>query len=324
MPEEQGMDAAVLEEMLQFIDDASLPIDSLIIVRHGYIVLELYPNPRYGPGNLHILYSTTKSVTSALIGIAIQEGFIRNVDQKVVAFFPGREIANLDARKRALTLEHLLTMSSGLEWQGPDDLLHTWGQGLRSGNPVRFILNQPMVYDPGSVWYYNGGCSHLLSAILTETTGRSTLSFAREFLFNPLGISKVIWPRDPQGNYFGGQDIWLTPRDMAKFGYLFLHNGEWDGRQIIPAEWVAQSSETAFTLGPGQGYGYQWWTYPELGVYYAAGAYEQRIFVAPARDLVVVLTSDNRIEGAQPGEIREGPSFSPELLRRFILPACNE
>jgi CubicO group peptidase (beta-lactamase class C family) len=288
------------------------------------VVLEEYPNPIFGPGRPHLLYSTTKSVTSALIGIAIDRGTIESVDQRVVDFFIDRSIANLDPRKQSLTLEHLLTMSCGFEWEGPDDQLHTWGQALASRNPIQFMLDQPMASDPGSEWYYNGGCSHLLSAILTEASGRSALDFARQYLFDPLGITQVEWPRDWQGYYFGGQDIWLTPRDMAKFGYLFLREGEWDGRQIIPADWVAQSSETRFHLGGGMGYGYQWWTLPELGAYYAAGAYEQRIYVLPDLDLVVVFTADNRVEGERPGEIRDGPPITPQWLADYVIPACEE
>ena len=323
-PEEQGMDRGLLDEMMHFIDEMDLPLDSVIIVRHGNLVLEEYPNPRYGPEEPHILYSTTKSVTSALIGIAIGQGAIESVDQQVADFFSGRRIAHLDARKRSMTLEHLLTMSCGFEWEGPDDHLHTWGQALRSGNPIQFMLDQPLSNAPGTEWYYNGGCSHLLSAILTEATGRSTLGYAHEFLFAPLGITKMRWPRDPQGIYFGGQDIWLRPRDMAKLGTLFLNGGEWGGTQVVPADWVARSAETVFTVADGVGYGYQWWTFPEIGVYFAAGAYEQRIYVAPDLDLVVVFTADNRIEGAQPGEIREGPLVTPDLMFRYILPACGE
>ena len=323
-PEEHGMDPLLLDQMMVFIEEGELPVDSVIIVRHGYIVLEAYPDPSFNENNQHILYSTTKSITSALIGIAIQEGFIEGIDQHIVDFFPDRPIANLDSRKQAITVEHLLTMSAGFEWQAPDDMTQTWGQAIRSGNPVRFVLNQPMAYEPGTVWYYNGGCSHLLSAIITETTGQSTLAFAREYLFEPLGITDVRWPRDPQGYYFGGQDIWLKPRDMARFGYLFLNNGWWDGQQIVSEEWVVQSAETAFTLAPTVGYGYQWWTYPELGVYYAAGAFEQRIFVVPDLDLVVVFTANNRLPGETPGEYREGAEFVAGLLSGFILPAVEE
>lgn len=313
-PEEQGMDSAKLDEMVALIDELKLPIDSVIVARHGHIVLEEYPDPNYRPNSPHILYSVTKSVTSILIGIAIQEGFIESVDQKVVDLFPERTIKNLDSRKRKLTLEHLLTMTSGFEWEGPDDGYHTWQAAISSGDPVQFILDRPMANDPGAVWYYNGGCSHLLSAIITETTGRSTLEFAREFLFGPLGISRLSWPKGPRGIYLGGQDIWLQPRDLAKLGQLCLNDGTWEGEQIVPAAWVAGSGETSVSNTEYIGYGYQWWIFPKSGVYYANGAYGQKLYVVPDLDLVVVFTalklgSHDAIEGG--------------LLHRYVLPACG-
>jgi CubicO group peptidase (beta-lactamase class C family) len=309
--------------MMNVIEDLGLPVDSVVVVRHGHMVFEEYPNSKYGPQDKHLLYSVTKSFTSALIGIAIEKGFIESVDQKVVSFFPDMKIKNLDARKRNLTLEHLLTMSCGFEWEGPDDGLHTWGAANRSGNPVRFVLDQPMATEPGTEWVYNGGCSHLLSAILTRTSGDSTLEFARKYLFGPLGITDVRWPRDPQGIYYGGQDIWLTPRDMAKFGQLFLNKGMWEGQQIVPAHWVARSAETHLLQVFG-GYGYQWWTFPRSGIYYASGAYEQRIYVVPDLDMVVVFTADNRESGLKEGEMRDGPPMVDWLLGRFVLPSCEE
>jgi len=314
-PEEQGMDSTKLDEMMEYIDELDLPIDSVIVVRHGYIVLEEYANPKYGPDTLHLLYSVTKSVTSALIGIAIEEGFIESVDQKVVDFFPERSIKNLDSQKQNMTLEHLLTMTTGFEWNASDPTMpYTTVQMESSSDPVQFVLDRPMATDPGGEWVYNNGASHLLSAIITKTTGYTTLEFAREFLFGPLGISNVKWDlnRDPQGIYCGFHGLELTPRDMAKFGYLYLNNGTWNGKQIVPAEYVARSSETSFLFWENEGYGYQWWTFPQSGVYYASGMYGQRIFVVPDLDTVVVLTAD----------LRKGAPGSG-LLHRFIIPACT-
>lgn len=229
-PEAQGMNSTLLNQLIEYIYEEDYNFDSIGVVRNGYIVLEEYPDPIFTQDTLYILYSVTKSITSSLIGIAIDEGFIENVNQKVIDFFPNNTILNLDSRKQRMTIEHLLAMTSGIRWEGPDDMYHTWGEAVLSGNPIEFILNQPLDYEPSTEWYYNGGCSHLLSAILTTTTGYSTLNFAREFLFEPLGITAVIWPIDPQGIYFGGQDIWLKPRDMAKFGYLFLNYGTWESK----------------------------------------------------------------------------------------------
>ena len=323
-PEQQGMDSAPLEQLREMIDAAELPIDSLVVLRHGAIVFEHHPElPFGGPEIPHNLYSTTKSITSLLIGIAIEQGFIDGVHQPVVDLLPDREILNLDERKRRMTLEHLLAMTSGLAWQGPDDMYHTWGAAIQSGDPVQYTLDRPMASEPGATWYYNGGCSHLLSAILTEATGMSTLAFAREVLFDPLGIGWVIWPRDPHGIYYGGQDIRLSPHAMAKIGQLVLDEGVWQGEQVVPAAWIAASRETRTDLGAG-GYGYQWWTYPASGIFYASGAFEQRIFVVPALDLVAVFTADNQAPGIGPGERAEGPPIVEWLFSRFILPACDD
>ena len=321
-PEEQEMDSKKLDTMMDFIGKRGLAIDSVIVVRHGYIVLEEYPNPACSQNRLHEVHSVTKSFISALVGIAIREGFIESVEQRVVDFFPNRTIENLDSRKRSMTLEHLLTMTSGLEW---DESTYPYGdsrndvrQMYLSSDAAQFVLDRPMANDPGVGWLYNSGCSHLLSAIITQTTERSTLNFAREFLFGPLGISNVEWWLYPPGTYYGAGDLHLTSRDMAKFGYLYLNNGTWNDKQIVPTEWVARSTETSYRVPGGAGYGYQWWTLPSSGVYFASGAHGQSIFVLPNLDVVVVFTSTSRSL-----DVKEGPRPEPGLLFRFIMPACG-
>jgi CubicO group peptidase (beta-lactamase class C family) len=317
-PKDQGMDSSLLTELLDYIDvHYSSTIDSLIIVRNGYIVLEAYPSG-LSPDYLHVLHSVTKSFTSALIGIAIQEGFIDSVHQKVVDFFPDRSIANLTSLKQVMTLEHLLTMTTGFEWdewQYPyTDTRNGLIRAITSGDFVQYMLDLPVESVPGTVWTYCTGASHLLSAILEEVTNQSTLAFAQDYLFDPLGISSVYWGSDSQGVYFGGSELYLKPRDMAKFGLLFLNNGTWDGQQIVPNEWVLNSTSTLYHQFSDDynGYGYQWWTWPSLGgVYYASGLYQQKIIVVPEHDLVVVFTAD----------LREGADPEPALLYHFILPA---
>ena len=319
-PEEQGMDATPLTELQDYIETHySSTIDSLIIVRHGYIVFEDYPSG-FNPNTLHILHAVTKSFTSALMGIAIQQGYINNVDQKVVDFFPDRSIANLSSFKKAMTLEHLLTMTTGFEWdewQYPySDSRNGLVRAITSGDFVQYVLDLPVVSAPGTVWTYCTGASHLLSAIIEEVSNQSTLAFAQEYLFDPLGITSVFWPTDSQGIHFGGSELHLKPRDMTKFGLLYLNNGTWDGQQIIPSDWVFNSSSTLYHQFSDEfnGYGYQWWTWPSLGeVYYAAGLYQQKIIVVPEDDLVVVFTAD----------LREGVDPEPVLLYHFILPAAT-
>ena len=325
-PDSVGMDSELLELMRSVIDESGLPVDGLVVVRNGQIAFEHYPNAyMYDADEMHILYSTTKSVTSILIGIAIDHGFIGSVDDRVVDYFQDLEIENLDDRKERMTIEHLLTMTSGLEWEGPDDMHHSWGQALRSGNPWHYTLNQPMSHEPGEHFLYNGGCSHLLSAILTRASGMSTWRFARDYLFAPLGIQRFVWPVDPTGIYYGGQDIWLTPRDMARLGQLFLDDGLWNGERIVSESWVDASSQPLVDNGSAEyGYGYQWWVLPEGTIYKAWGALDQHIFVVPDLDVVVAVTSDNQVPNQAPGELREGILLGDWLLSRFIMPACDD
>jgi CubicO group peptidase (beta-lactamase class C family) len=316
------MDSKKLDQMMEFIDKRGLTIDSVMILRHGYVVLEEYPNLAYSQDQLHEVHSITKSFISALVGIALREGFLDSVEQKVVDFFPERTIANLDSRKEKMTLEHLLTMTSGLEWDERTypfaDQRNNIRQMYLSGDAVQFVLNRSMANDPGVEFLYNGGCSHLLSAIITKTTGRSTLDFARKFLFDPLGISKVEWERYPGGIYYGAGDLKLKPYDMAKLGYLYLNYGTWNGEQIVPAKWVVKSTESSLSAMVNTSYGYQWWTLPSSGVYFASGAYGQSIFVLPNLDMVIVFTS------ATPSlDVKEGVRPEPGLLFRFIIPSCS-
>jgi len=314
-PEEQGMNSTKLAQMIEFIEEQHLDIDSVIVIRNGYIVLEEYPNPVYGPDTKHKLWSATKSFTSALIGIAFQQGFIDGVDQEILCFFPDRMIVNLDQRKQHITIENLLTMSPGYQWSMGD------GSRMRgSPDPIQYVLDKPMVHSPGSLYNYGDGASLLLSAIISEATGQTTLEFASEYLFDPLNITEVYW-ESKEDVYFAASGLHLTPRDMAKFGYLYLNNGTWDGKQIVSAAWVANSTEIHFR-GPGyiagndayiDGYGYQWWLMPQTGVYYAAGLYEQRIYVVPEKNLVMVFTANNR-----------DVKITAGLMSRFIFPACTE
>ncbi|MFW9847093.1 MAG: serine hydrolase domain-containing protein [Candidatus Thorarchaeota archaeon] len=294
-PEEQGVNSSRLEEAASFIEDSGARVRSMLVVHNGYLVFEQYFMPQlYDQDDTHIIYSCTKSVTSSLIGIAIDEGYITSTGQAILDFFPDLYIDNLDPRKESITLENVLTMTSGLEWdeESYDDFNDYYGM-INSGNWVQYVLNKTVVRDPGTYFYYNTGGSHLLSAIINITTGMTTLEFAVEHLFNPLGIDTYSWIQDPQGIHNGGSSLALRPRDMAKFGYLFLNNGEWDGEQIVPSNWVTTSSDSHVTIYGGTfSYGYQWWINEPGGYYCARGYQGQLIFVVPDEDLIVVFTSD--------------------------------
>ena len=320
-PEEQGMDSELLNKMMDQIGEHGMRIDSVLIARNGYLVFEEYPRSFYDSEDRHIIHSCTKSYTSALVGIAIKEGYIESVDSKLVDLLPNRTIANLDERKQAITLEHLLTMTSGLEWdewteryQSP---LNSLVQAQAASDNVQYILDLPMAYDPGETWVYSSGGSHLLGVIVAEATGTSLLDYAMDKLFGPLGIpsSNIYWPRDKQGLYWGHGGVEMVPSDMAKFGYLYLNNGTWDGEQILPTEWIQQSAATLNSFNDYGGYSYQWWTYPTdiANVYSAQGYAGQWIFVIPSLDMVVVFTSN-----FPPYE----PYPHPSILFEYIIPAA--
>ena len=322
-PQEQGMSNETLQAMVSHILDEDLDVHSVIVIRHGYVVLEEYPNPFQGVSRTnswngtHYLYSTTKSFTSCLIGIAIDNGYIDNTSQKVLAFFPNMSFSNVDDKKNQMTIDDLLTMRSGIPWDetsapfsSPEN--DVWQLYYNSSGGVQFTLDQPMEHDPGDYFHYNTGASHVLSGIVQATTGKTSLEFATEYLFAPLGISVFYWPHDRKGVTFGGFDLQLRPLDMAKFGYLFLNKGIWDGEQIVSEDWVTESSTTVTTLSSHTGYARQWWTMPDLGVFYTAGLYGQYIFVSPKDDIVAVFTS-----GYGANDIDE----NPQMVRDYILAA---
>jgi CubicO group peptidase (beta-lactamase class C family) len=293
-PEEQGMSSAILDEMMQYIESSNAPILSLVISRNGYIVKEQYSTYNTENTTYHI-FSCTKSFTGTLIGIAIKEGFIDNVSQKVVDFFPEMTIEHMDSRKGNMTLEHVLTMTTGLDWNEwnisythPDNM---YNQMFSSSNPVQFFLNLPTVYDPGTHWVYTTGASHLLSAIIQRTTNMTTRAFAEEYLFGPLNMTVGSWNIDIQGINNGGTQLYVTTRTMAKLGLLYLNNGTWDGREILTESYVTQATTSHIQAEFGFDYGYQWWIDATNGFYSARGSMGQYIFVSPEYKVVVAITA---------------------------------
>jgi CubicO group peptidase (beta-lactamase class C family) len=304
-PEQEGMDSTALASILDGIRKQGMHLHSLLVVRHGYIVTEVYFYPNR-PDVPHEQWSITKAVTASVAGIAIAEGRLR-LDQQVLPFFADRIIGNYDPRKLQITIENLLTMTAGLSW---DESSKAYGNPANDetrmmGSPdwLQFVLDRPIADDPGSKFTYNSGAVHLLSAIIQRATGLTTLDYATRRLFGPLGISGVTWPSDLQGITIGGVDLRLTPRDMAKIGYLYLQNGQWEGRQILPAWFVAAA--TRKHSGDGPGFGYQWRP-TSFGGFEAVGWGSQLIGVVPSQDLEVVITG-----GVAPGE----PGREEDLFR---------
>ncbi|MHA1124014.1 MAG: serine hydrolase domain-containing protein [Candidatus Heimdallarchaeota archaeon] len=281
-------------------------VESMVIIKNGYIVEELYFNG-WTEIDFHVCWSVTKSVTSALVGIAVDEGLI-NLDDVVIDYFQDYTIANLDERKEAIAIGNILVMSSGLNYLGDDLVFIPW---VSSPDQVQYALDIPMATIPGTVFNYDTCASHLLSAIIERVTGITTFEYAQEKLFEPLGITHVHWEHDKQGVYYGGNGLFMEPRDMAKFGYLFINNGYWDGQQIISEEWVNLTTNEYWNFPGDWGYAYHWWTHEDINGYAAHGKDGQAIFVMPEEDLVVVFTAE--IVGIDPEPYLE-------IIHNYILP----
>lgn len=310
-PEQQGMQSEMLANMIEEIKMKGYNIDSISIIRNGYMVLDAYFYP-FSKGQRHNIHSCTKSIMSILIGIAIDRGYIKSVDQPIAELLPHNTIDSLGDNKRSITLEHLLIMASGLDCR--DSNRYDW-KGLiemkRSGDWGQHVLNLPMVGPPGSKFEYCNGLSYLLSVIINTTTKMKTREFAEKNLFTPLGISEIAWERSPQGIDVGYSGMWLKPHDMAKIGWLYLNKGRWGEKQLVSSSWVEKSTRGHIEAKPATQYGYQWWVNDD-GNYSAVGYGGQYIMVATEMNMVVVFT------GGLPG----GKIVLPfELTMKYIFPA---
>lgn len=295
-----ALDITALTEQAQ-----KLPrLESLLVYHRGELLLEQYlhgTDPRR-PANMK---SASKSVMSALIGIALERGLIPSLDTPVVKLLPGYLEDTELAAKSAITLEDLLTMRSGLETTSN----RNYGRWVLSEDWVKFVLKQPLVAEPGTKMLYSIGSSHLLSAILTRASGTDSKQFAEQHLSTHLGFPMNYWSQDPQGIYFGGNDMEMTPLQMLRFGLLYLNDGRYNGQQVLSTSWVQESFRPRARSPRGQGryYGYGWWLRDLAGmqVPVAWGYGGQLIFVVQELDLVVVATSDSRPSPARRGHLRE-------------------
>jgi CubicO group peptidase (beta-lactamase class C family) len=294
---------------------ASIPrLNSLLVSWRGHLALEHYGKGIRASRPVNVK-SVSKSVISALVGIAIERRLIPGVTTPLTTYFP-QLLQDPAAEKRKITIEDLLTMRSGLESTSFDN----YGSWVRSRNWVQYVLAQPVVAEPGQSMEYSTGSTHLLSAILTKATRTSTYQFAQGALAKPLGFTLAPWPRDPQGIYFGGNDMLLTPRQMVTFGELYLRRGAANGRQIVPAAWVETSCvpRGQSRFNPDQRYGYGWWT-RQFGGHdscFAWGFGGQYIFVFRDLDLVVATTSIADVSD----EHRDHRRLIFDLLERFVIP----
>jgi CubicO group peptidase (beta-lactamase class C family) len=292
-------------------------LHGLLVSHRGQLVLEYYAKG-YTAGRLANIKSASKSIIAALVGIAIERNLIAGVREPIARWFPELR-ADPDARRQAITVEDLLTMRSGLESTSGAN----YGRWVSSPNWVRFALQRPMVSDPGTSMEYSTGTSHLLSAILTKATGNTTHQFATEVLAKPLGITLARWARDPQGIYFGGNEMLMTPRQMITVGELWLNRGRSNGVQIVPAAWVETSCQprTRSRYDSEREYGYGWWSQTLHGhrACFAWGYGGQYIFVFRELDLVIAVTSATTVSDERRGYRRQ--LF--DLIETLVLPPAG-
>jgi CubicO group peptidase (beta-lactamase class C family) len=329
-PATVGLDEAALDSLDRELASGQHGyIDSMLVIRHGRVAFErrythdyhalfvgkgapwIYNyydpdwHPFYKDTALHTLQSVSKSVTSALIGIAIGRGEIADVNVAVMPYFTTFHAAP-DPRRDRMRLWDVLTMTTGIRWDeftaDYTDIKNNCAQMEASEDWVQYVLDQPMAAEPGVTFVYNSGATELLSYVLRKATGKDVADYARERLFGPLGIRSFAWKHTPRGLADTEGGLYLEPRDLAKFGYLYLHEGRWDGRQIVPAEWVRQSTRWLVDTGwRVPGYGFKWWVLSRPGdtgagtheAYAAIGYGGQYLIVVPQLDLLAVFTAWN-------------------------------
>ncbi|NPD46133.1 serine hydrolase [Lentimicrobium sp. S6] len=343
-PEVQGMDSEKLSKMMEyyqkhFAEEEKQMIESVAIIRNGYIVADIYTNPNYNGEDVHIINSCTKSIMSALVGIAIEKGFIESVNTPIVELLDTTGLDSISQQLRMVSLKDLLSMQTG--WHARDSYVYQW-VGLfemqKTSNWTQHVLNRSFETNPGERFEYSNMASYMLSAIIAKNTGLNTLDFAKKYLFSPLGIDEVRWDKSPEGVYVGFARMWLKPHDMAKIGHLYLHKGLWDGQQIISEKWIEESTtvqsfpkkyryvytdEMKVDYGTSgglwlmtrlgrpftDGYGYQWWLGKD-GSYAAVGVGGQFIMNYPKYNLTVVFTS--KLKGVK--------TFFPyKMFKKFIV-----
>ncbi|WP_425235657.1 serine hydrolase domain-containing protein [Ulvibacterium sp.] len=305
-PESQGLNGVKLRGLIDKIGKGEIlrPITSLTIVKNGYLIV----NESFGgykDSKPHTLQSVTKSITSTLIGVAIQQGFIRDLDQKILDFFPEyQNIKNNDRSKKAMNLQHALNMRTGQAWTGER---HLGPLNKYKGDKMKYVLDYEMESAPGKKWYYNSGIAILMGGLLQNATGMDTEDFAQQFLFGSLAVKSAQWSWGHKGIPHTGGGLFLTPIDLARIGYLYLRNGCWEGQQIVPEDWIHGILTNAVPLvkkfhgSIPAGYGGMWWLLPlektkaknSFDILMAYGHWGQFLFVIPQYDIVIVLTQND-------------------------------
>lgn len=321
LAEEHNIDEDALIEAYEHADDLE-QLHFLIVSRNGVIISEEYFRGS-NPDSLYDVRSVTKSVTSTLIGIAIEKEIIESVDQTMGDFI-GPDIYELDDDKAAISIKNLIRMSSGIPWL-EIGAVSEFGDWVNAPNQVNYILDKDMTYTPGTQFNYSDGNAHLVSVILTEASGMSSLEFAEANLFNLLETDGYAWYVDKQGYYYGGVTMDLTPSAMLKFGQLFLNTGVYNGTQIVASNWIDEATrkqiETAGIIPYQNGYGYFWWTGNTNGhnYYFANGYGGQFIVVIP--DLEVVILAINNWIGVSRDQCGMNWTETLSVIINQVIPA---
>ena len=322
-PEKQGLNSGGLEDASDEAAAAGF-INSLLVIKNGYLIYENYYND-HDKNSSNNVKSVSKSFLSALVGIAIDQGHIQSLDESLDSFYAGDFPQSMDQRIRGITIRNLLTMRGGF-----DDEHNNYSRVYNSYDWIEATFLLPMINYPGQKFNYNTWESHLVSGILTKVTGMSTYEFADEYLFKPLNISCLQWDRDHKDNiYFGGNNMYFTSRDMARFGFLYMNDGKLDGNQIVPELWIEESLQNYngneipdwyYTVE--MGYGYYWWlgSIHDYRFFLAAGHGGQIIMNIPDLDMILVTTSESEVSWARSDE-QYGIILS--IISNYIFPAIE-
>jgi CubicO group peptidase (beta-lactamase class C family) len=297
-PSEQGLDPTMLDQLYSRAGGVET-IEALLVIKNGYLIGEAYLHDGAVDKATRI-QSVTKSFTSALVGIALERGCLSSLDQTMMDFFPELDDQITDPRKRQITLRQMLQFRAGYPWEESSRELFDM---LYGGFRTRYLAEVPLVSDPGTKFDYSNLTAHLVGVIVARACGTDLKSFAEANLFGPIGAVVSDWIEDWEGNYNGHADLYLTARDMAKFGLLYLNDGEYDGTQVVPSSWVRASlrtySQNAWYYGVGKhfadvGYGYMWWsvTAGEHRYHLAWGHGGQQIAVLDDSHMVIVVKAD--------------------------------
>ncbi len=306
-PEAVGVDSDKLVRALKLVAVPKVNTEGILVIRNGYIIAEEYFG-YFEKGYKHISHSMAKSFTSTLVGIAIKQGHLEGIDEKICKFYPEWDCSDKQDPRSRITIRHAMTLTSGLEW---NESWKTWdpttNDALKmgaSGQYISYMAKRKGKHEPGQTFFYSTGDPMLLSRVIQKATSMTAFEYARQNLFKPLNITNVTWESDDDGYTATAWGLHTTVRDYAKFGYLFLNRGRWGDKQIVPEEWVAQSTRTDPSVRMWPAYGYLWhvnlprrsndWGKIPADSYMAAGVLGQNIFIFPSKNLVIVRVANQQ------------------------------